>query len=51
MTHFKRLLFLKRAKRRIARRADDPAEVFKNFVQVLTRMQARGAAATFAEKA
>lgn len=44
MTHLKRLLFSKRVKRRMARRADDPADVFKTFIQVLTRMHARGSA-------
>lgn len=44
MTHLKRLLFSKRVKRRMARRADDPSDVFKTFIQVLMRMHARGSA-------
>lgn len=33
-------LFHKRGRRRIARREEDPAEVFRIFVRLLTQMQA-----------
>jgi hypothetical protein len=52
MTHLKfRFPFPKRGKRRAARRADDPADVFKAFVHVLTQMHARGAGALAAPRA
>jgi hypothetical protein len=53
MTHLKRLLFSKRARRRALRCADDPTEAPKTFVQALTRMHTRGPAASAisAEKA
>jgi hypothetical protein len=41
MTHRKlRLPFVKRARRRSIRRHDDPADVFKTFVHVLSQMHA-----------
>jgi hypothetical protein len=48
MTIKMRLPFSMRGRRRLARRDDDPAEVFRTFVQLLAQMraQARSGAAT-----